>query len=164
MSNRTGQQSKREVQREAMARGVIQANSHLNFVQRALNPQSWPKVDNEDGSYSTHRMGWSEDDQGPFVYPTIVFDEQTKSLRKMEPMEAARHAIESGELIRFDSPDDADWFSNHGYKIGSGMEQQVPSGAFEPVPIQPAPADPMGGLMTNRWQAPPKRGLGGLAE
>lgn len=133
MSQRPGQ-SRLELQREAMSRGILQANRNLNFVQRALNPSGWPQLANPDGSYSTHRMAWGTDDHGPVVFPTIVFDPQTNALKQLPDDEAWRHAMRSNEFIRMPNGADADWFSNNGYKLGAGILQQMGSGALAPGP------------------------------
>lgn len=101
------------------ANELINQNLGLNFVQRLLEPQKWPVINNPDGSHSTHLMAWDQDKKGPFVFPTIVWD--GKRLKKMSADEAWHHAQLTGELIRVNSPEEAEWFSNHGYKLGAGM-------------------------------------------
>lgn len=158
--------SSRDAELEARARGIVQANTHLNFVQRMLHPKDWPYIANPDGSYSTHLMMSSADDKGPFVFPSIVWDDKTQTLKKFSEEDwrgAAHHAQKTGELIRFDTPQEAEWFGTHGYKLGSDIERRNSMGSLEPsrnmlkLPETQAP-DPNSGVM------PPPQfsiGLGG---
>ena len=110
------------------ANQLIDQNSGLNFVQRMLEPNKWPVIQNQDGSYSTHLMAWDQDQKGPFVFPTIIWD--GKKLKKLSMDEAWRHARLTGEMIRVNSPEEAEWFSSRGYKLGAG------SGLPETTPVR----------------------------
>ena len=94
-------------------RDYLSANKSLNFVQRILTPDSYPRIDNEDGSYSTHLMGNAEVDGKYIVYPHIVQDPRTRKLQQLGPDEAIRHAIRTNEFMEFSSPEEADWFAQN---------------------------------------------------
>lgn len=96
---------------------VLKANKGKNFVDRLFDPKA-PKIQNEDGSFSTHLMASSEEDGAGVVYPTIIQDPKTKKLQKLSPEEALRYAHKTGEFIGFGNPKDADWFAANGYKLG----------------------------------------------
>lgn len=101
---------------EARAGSVLATNSHMNFIKRILDPELYPVIWNEDGSFSTHRMAWSEVDGAGIVYPTIV--QEGGDLVELGSDEALDFAIRSGEFIRFDDPAEAEWFSRN-YKAAA---------------------------------------------
>lgn len=91
---------------------VTRRNAHLNFVQRYMEPEKWPSIPAPNGrDVMTHMMAWGEDDQGAYVYPTIIYDPMTKQLKQLSGKEADRYAHMTGEMIRFDEPWQADAFS-----------------------------------------------------
>ena len=58
---------------ELMSKVLSQRNKNLNWVDRGLNPDNYGKIDNKDGSFSTHRLAYSTGDHGEaYVYPTII--------------------------------------------------------------------------------------------
>ena len=90
-----------------------QQNSHLNFVQRGLNPDKYPVINNPDGSHSTHRMGYSGSDNGYIVYPTIIQDSDS-TLKQLSSQDAVKHALQTGEFIEFDKRRLARKYSKNG--------------------------------------------------
>jgi len=95
---------------------ILESNKDKNFVDRILNKENYPSMPRPDlgkGIISTHLMSWAEDGLGAFVYPEIVFDSNTKKLKRLGQKEAIDYAIKTDELIRFDNPEDADWFSKN---------------------------------------------------
>lgn len=90
---------------------TLHANREKNFVQRIIAPEQWPTISTDDKSESSHLMMWGEDETGPYVFPTVVWDEQGKGLQHLEPLDAAQRATKSGELIRFETKEEADVFS-----------------------------------------------------
>ena len=86
-----------------------------DFVRRILLPNQYPSLDNKDGSYSTHSMSWGESDDGAFVYPTVV--NVGGKLKRLSQKKAMDYAKETGEFIKFDNPDEADWFSRNYKKV-----------------------------------------------
>lgn len=99
--------------KSAYVDSVFSANKNLNFVQRYLNPKDYPAINNSDGSYSTHMMASSDN----FSYPTIIQD-NTGKLIKMNPEEAYQYAMKNKQYIQFPKEEQANWFSNNGYKKG----------------------------------------------
>jgi len=98
---------------------VLASNKRLNFVKRVMAPDQYPVIANPDGSYSTHRMSWSDTDKGGgIVYPNIV-QRDGGDLVELPPDDAHKYAIENGEYIPFDRPEDADWFSQNYKKVWS---------------------------------------------
>lgn len=58
---------------KAMSKVLSQRNRNLNWVDRGLNPDKYPVIENEDGTISTHRLAYSTGDNGEaYVYPTII--------------------------------------------------------------------------------------------
>lgn len=115
----------------ARVKQILQANDRMNFVQRILKPAEWPVLRDEvagPGSWSTHSMGWAEigKERTPIVYPTVVYDPETKGLKRLGGADAVNHARQTGEFIAFETPAEADWFSKS-YKLGMG------SGFVNPV-------------------------------
>jgi hypothetical protein len=90
---------------------LLEKNRDKQFVRRILEPEAYPKLDVGDGKVATHQMAWGEADGKFYVYPTVVYDEKDKKLRKLEDDKAFRHAMSTGEFITFDRADDAAWFS-----------------------------------------------------
>lgn len=86
---------------------ILMRNKEKNFVQRALNPHIFPRINNPDGSVSTHLMSAEVDEDGNWmVFPTITQGKDGK-LTKRDLRDAQRYAIESGEHISFGKDKDA---------------------------------------------------------
>lgn len=99
---------------------ILSDNSQKQFVQRILTPDKYPRLDLGGGDYATHKMAWgSVGEKGAeryVVFPTVMYD--GKGLLDYGD-EAFRKAMESGEYIEFNSPEEADWFSQR-YKAAWG--------------------------------------------
>jgi len=80
---------------------LLKANQNKNFVQRILNPDQYPKINNPDGSYSTHRMSYVTNDRGQaHVFPTIVQDPVSGQLYQHPTGRSAwEYAKQTGEYI-----------------------------------------------------------------
>ena len=102
---------------------VISSDSPLNFEQRVLKPNSYPSIDNGDGSVSTHRMAWGEADGKYMAYPTIVQGEDGKLL-ELDGDKAFEHALNSGEYRAFTKPEDAEAYAEGGYKKYWGLGEK----------------------------------------
>jgi len=89
---------------------ILEANKNKTFVQRILHKDKYPTLKNEDGSSSTHSMAWSEVDGKYIVYPTVLYGGGDK-MKRFGDKEAVPLAMESGNYIEFDNPEQADWFS-----------------------------------------------------
>ena len=88
---------------------ILMKNKDKNFVDRILNKDSYGDLDNGDGSTSTHSMAWGEMDGKGIVFPTVVQDKSSKkkNLKRLEPQEAFKYAMENNEYIMLDSTSDA---------------------------------------------------------
>jgi hypothetical protein len=96
---------------------TLDTYQHLNFVDRIRNKDKYPTLDLGDGSYATHKMSYSTVDNGAVVYPNVIYDETSNSLRELDPEQAYQHAMETKEYIPFDSETDAEWFSKNYKKV-----------------------------------------------
>jgi len=99
---------------------VLEANESLDFVQRIFSPEKYPAISEDErlgkGEFATHQMSYTENDEGTefYVYPNIVHREG--KLDWLEGGDAAKYAANSGEFIKFDKREDAEWFSEN-YKL-----------------------------------------------
>lgn len=100
------------------ARQWIADDTPLEFEQRVLKPSTVPPIQNEDGSYSTHRMAWGDGDGKFFAYPTIV--NHNGKLQQLDDQTAWRYAQETGQYREFTTPEDADAYAAGGYKNSWG--------------------------------------------
>ena len=93
-------------------------NPTTNFEKRFYN--TYNKMQNPDGSFSSHKMmSWS-DDQGYYAAPTIV--EQNGKLKELDPNEAMDYAYKTNEYKKFNSPEEAEAYANNGYKANTPLE------------------------------------------
>lgn len=90
---------------------ILNANKHLDFVQRIRNPNE--RLDLGNGQYATHMMAY--DPKSKRAYPTIV--KQGNKLVQLQGDDAWNYADKTGEYIKFNTPEEAEKFSNNGYKI-----------------------------------------------
>lgn len=100
------------------ARQWIADDTPLEFEQRVLKPSMVPGIQNEDGSYSTHRMAWGDSDGKFYAYPTIV-NEGGKLVQLPDAL-AYQHAMETKQYRVFNTPEDADAYAAGGYKNSWG--------------------------------------------
>ena len=111
----------------AQVMGQFGANANIplpapkkNFEQRILNPAL--KLNNPDGSTSTHEMMSFESDGKFYAAPTIV--QQGDKLVRLSQDEAFRYAMKSGEFKEFTSDAEARKYADNGYKIGTPLEEK----------------------------------------
>jgi len=90
-------------------------NVNKNFVQRILKPHSYEWLDLGEGEKGTHMMSYKTGEKGAFVYPEIIQGADGKLIR-LGRDEAWAYALKTGEYIRFDSAEEADWFGKN-YKL-----------------------------------------------
>lgn len=96
-------------------RKLLESHKDLDFVQRILEPEKYPVIDNPDGSVSTHLMSWSNIDGRNIVYPLIR--NEGGELRKYDHGEAMLRALSSGEYLEFKTSEEADAFSREYKKV-----------------------------------------------
>ena len=67
---------------ESMSKVLTERNRHLNWIDRGLNPDKYPVMNNEDGTVSTHLLSYVTGDNGEaYIYPTII-QQEDGSLKK----------------------------------------------------------------------------------
>ncbi len=96
---------------------VLGANKHLDWVKR-LYEQNTPTIQIPGQKYpSTHFMESSDN----YVYPTVV-----RRNGKLEYLGkgAYDYAMKTGEFVKLKSPDEANWFAENGYKMGTNVLKQ----------------------------------------
>jgi hypothetical protein len=87
-------------------------NKELPWVKRAIDG-SQLKINNSDGTVSTHKLSVSGIDDGKaIVYPTII--ERDGNLVELTPKEAAKHAMDTRTAMVFDNEEDALAYSKNG--------------------------------------------------
>jgi hypothetical protein len=90
----------------------LESNTDKKFVKRILNPEKYGRLDNKDGSHSTHSMAWGSVDGGKYmVFPTVVTI--NGKLKRLKGKEAFKYAVKNKEGIIFDDKKEAAWFSKN---------------------------------------------------
>ncbi len=97
---------------------VLDSFSKVPFVNRINNPTEYPVIHNKDNSISTHLLTWGQidtpDNQTKYVvFPTIIYDKESDSLKKLNPDDAFRYNMQNKNYIMFDNPEEADYFTKH---------------------------------------------------
>ena len=106
----------------AYVRQILEANKSKTFVDRILNRDKYPVLDEQGNSiprsslqpgqhHKTHFMAWAQVGDKYVVHPTVLWD--GKQLKEYSPQDAWNHAKTSGNYIEFDSPQEAEWFSEN---------------------------------------------------
>ena len=98
---------------------ILDDNRGVGFVDRVLNPNKYPSIQNPDGSISTHKMSYVSGDDKFYVFPTILNGKD--GLTEYLPMEAWEHVKQSGNFISFDNEKDAAEFSKDYKKVWKNM-------------------------------------------
>jgi len=94
------------------AADILISNKEKPFVQRILNRDAFPVLNNDDGSVSTHSMAWGDADGRFFAYPTVV-QSGHENLERLEGSDAWDNAIGTGNVIEFPTAEEAEWFSKN---------------------------------------------------
>jgi hypothetical protein len=132
----------------ASIKKILNDNKDIQFVDRIINKDNYPVLNQGDGSYATHKMAWSGVDNGFIVYPTIFWD--GSRLIEYSPGDAVKHALNTGDYIKFNNAQTADQFSKEYKKVWSKNKPETQP-AIDPFKNNPpygypAPAvDPFGG-------------------
>ena len=97
---------------------ILQNNAGLNFVQRLMKPDINPLLYMPEGpgDHGTHLMSSAEVNGKNIVYPEIV-QGPDGNLKRLSREEAWKHAIDTGEHITFDTPEEAKWFGENYKKV-----------------------------------------------
>jgi hypothetical protein len=88
---------------------LLLKNKNKDFINRIINVNDFPVLENRDGTKSTHSMSLSEVDGKFFVYPSVVY--QDGKMQRLGPDTAFNRAISSGDMLEFDDLDEATGFS-----------------------------------------------------
>ena len=99
---------------------ILDKHKQFDFVQRIYDPSDRIKMPGT-GRSGTHYMVWGETDGKYAAYPRIVRIDG--ELKLLESTEAWNHAKKTGEMILFDSKQDAEWFSSHYKDVWKGKFQ-----------------------------------------
>lgn len=85
-------------------------NSDANFAKRLIDPHR-KVLDLGNGEIGTHKLAWSEDEEGVMIYPEIQeINGQLVDLSENRD-KAWESAIKNKDYIIFPSREDADWFT-----------------------------------------------------
>lgn len=93
----------------------IPADTQLNFEKRVLTPSQYPVLPQEDGSIATHKMAWSDLDDGFMAYPTVVQGKDGK-LAELDGRQAYEYALANKEFRKFPTAQEAEDYARGGYK------------------------------------------------
>lgn len=93
---------------------ILNANNSKRFIKRILQPFGAPvAIDDEDPSrVMTHKMSWGDSDGKYYVFPSVMEDLKTGELVNYGK-DAFIEALRRRDFIKFDNPEDADWFSRN---------------------------------------------------
>ena len=99
---------------ELMSKVLSERNKSLNWVERGLNPNNYPRIDNDDGTFSTHRLAYSTGDNGEaYVYPTII-QQEDGSLKQLSDKEAWEYAKRTKTAMVIPDVKLAEYYSKNG--------------------------------------------------
>lgn len=120
-----------EDQLNAWIDATIKNNTQKNFIDRIARAQEYPVLPTEDGGMATHMMSWSTmgKDKTPVVYPTVIFDPESRALKQLDPESAFLHAQKNKEYLPFPTPEAADLFSREykrHWRTGNGPKGYQP--------------------------------------
>lgn len=101
---------------------ILKTNASKTFVQRILRPNDFPTLPHANG-IATHRMAWGESDGKYVAFPTVLYD--GKQLVDYGDR-AFPQAMQSGNFIEFDSPEEAEWFTTRYKEAWGGRPNNVP--------------------------------------
>lgn len=107
---------------DAIAEAMPQVTKQLEamrpqFQDRIDNPQNYPVIENEGGSISTHRMAAEVDEAGNwYAFPTIVQMPDGELKEFEDPFEAMRYNKSIGNVVKFDSQEEAMNYAKGAYK------------------------------------------------
>ncbi len=83
------------------------------FVQRILNKDKYPVINNSDGTYSTHKLSWGSIGDKYVVFPQIEMVDGKLTNLLEAGIDPFNYAMNTRNYIQFDSPDDADFFTKN---------------------------------------------------
>jgi hypothetical protein len=99
---------------ESISKVLSQRNKHLNWVDRGLNPDKYPKIENKDGTSSTHKLSYVTGDKGEaYVYPNIIQNEKGE-LEELDSKAAWEYAKKTKTAMMIPDVKLAEYYSKQG--------------------------------------------------
>jgi len=99
------------------------------FIDRINNPDKYPVIYNDDGSWSTHRMAAETDSEGNwFAFPTIVMLPTGELYAFKTNEEAMNYNLRTGNYLPMSSKKVALKYAKGGYKEGTPLKKYKPTG------------------------------------
>ena len=99
------------------------------FIDRINNPDKYPVLWNDDGSYSTHQMAAEVDENGNwFVFPTIVRLPTGELYQFKDNNQAMDYNFRIGNFLPMKSKKEAISYAEGGYKKGTPLSTYKPKG------------------------------------
>lgn len=114
---------------------IILFNRKKDFINRMMNANDFPVLENRDGTVSTHSMAYGEADGQYFVYPTVVY--QDGKMMRLGPDTAWTRAMESGDYVMFENEDDAREFSSEYKQFMPFFESAKPTEIWKDLETGP---------------------------
>jgi len=102
---------------------LLLQNKDKEFVKRIFDPNTMAPVNLGGGETGTHLMGWSSDDEGHVIYPTIV--NVNGKLTQLSDDDAYNYAKKTGEFIRTPDAKLAEYIAGNGYKESAGWNKET---------------------------------------
>jgi hypothetical protein len=117
---------------------VLNENKGVVFVQRLLYPDKYPAEMLPNGTdYQTHQMSYTQARDGSWIaYPNIILNEDG-NLETLAGEEAVQEALDTYNFIKFDTEEEAKFFSEH-YKDALSQEDRATMrhAAVKEVPME----------------------------
>lgn len=120
---------------DALSKVITQRNSNLDWIQRAINPNDYPSITNEDGTTSTHKLMYRPNKDGTaYVFPSIIQNSDGKLLQFDNEDGAFDYAEKTKTLLKMPTIKLAEYYSKNGLinhlKNGGEVEQAKGGGFF----------------------------------
>ena len=97
------------------------------FIDRINNPENYPYIENEDGTFSTHRMAAEVDSEGNWVvFPTIVMLPTGELYQFEDSMQALEYNIRNNNFLPMKNKKEALSYAEGGYKKDTPLENFNP--------------------------------------
>jgi hypothetical protein len=124
---------------------ILEGSKGVPFVDRILNPDKYPKLQEGDSDASL-KLSSSKTDQGVLVFPTVIHNKESNELVDLskDPGRALQVAIRRGDALQFPNEKSANEFIK-GYKQGGTLGEPT-QGAKSSQPKEAA----IGGEFTKR--------------
>lgn len=105
------------------------ADKQPEFIDRINNPDKYPVIWNDDGSYSTHRMAAEVDENGNwYVFPTIVQLPSGELYQFQDNGQAMDYNMRTGNFLPMPNKKEAIDYAKGGYKKGTPLLKYKPKG------------------------------------